>query len=46
MEFDDKQSFTQAAASPEMADAVQNVANFADSTQLPIAFVEHVTIVD
>ncbi len=45
LEFDDDQAFQRAAASPELAAAIEDVANFADPARLPTAFVEHVTIV-
>ena len=42
--FDDEEAFRKAAASPEMAAAVQDLANFADPARLPSAFVEEVEI--
>lgn len=43
--FADEQAFGAAAASPEFGTAVADVANFADASRLPTAFVEDVVIV-
>lgn len=45
LEFDDAEAFGRAAASSEMAAAVEDVANFADAARLAPVFVEHVKIV-
>ena len=42
--FDDQEAFAAAASGPEFGAAVADVANFADETRLPTAFVEEVTI--
>jgi uncharacterized protein (TIGR02118 family) len=44
LSFDDQQAFATAAASPEFAAAIEDVANFGD-TRLPTAFTEDVVIV-
>jgi uncharacterized protein (TIGR02118 family) len=42
--FDDQEAFAAAASGPEFGAALADVANFADETRLPTAFVEEVTI--
>lgn len=46
LEFDDEAAYEAAQASPEMAEAVADAANFADADRVDAAFVDHVTIVD
>ncbi len=43
--FADQAAFGAAAAGPEFAAALADVANFADETKLPTAFVEDVVVV-
>jgi uncharacterized protein (TIGR02118 family) len=43
--FADQQAFESAAASPEFATGVADVANFADGDNLPTAFTEDVVVV-
>lgn len=43
--FADEEAFGAAAASPQFAAAVADVANFADGDRLPTAFVEDVVLV-
>lgn len=45
LSFDDEAAFATAAASPQFAAAIADLANFADPTRLPTAFVEDVVIV-
>jgi uncharacterized protein (TIGR02118 family) len=45
LSFEDEAAFGVAAASQEFAAAIADVANFADETRLPTAFVEDVVIV-
>ena len=45
LSFADAEAFGAAAASPAFAAAVADVANFADASRLPTAFVEDVVIV-
>jgi uncharacterized protein (TIGR02118 family) len=45
LSFADEQAFGAAAASPAFAAAVADVANFADASRLPTAFVDEVVIV-
>lgn len=43
--FADSDAFAVAAASPEFAAAGEDVANFADATRMPTAFVDEVVVV-
>jgi uncharacterized protein (TIGR02118 family) len=45
LSFDDQQAFSSALDGPEFAAGLADVANFADESNLPTAFVEEVTVV-